>query len=63
MLKKGFLAGTAFYVCTAHNDKVLKQFEESLDPIFEKIAQCEIDRDINKLLDGPVCHSGFKRLN
>ena len=20
-------------------------------------------RDINKLLDGPVCHSGFKRLN
>ena len=63
MLKKGFLAGTAFYVCTEHNDQILEKFEENLDPIFEKIGQCEIDQDIDNLLNGPVCHGGFKRLN
>ena len=27
------------------------------------INECEQGRDINSLLKGPICHSGFKRLN
>ena len=63
MLKKGFLAGTAFYVCTEHKSEILQMYEENLDPIFRLVSECEVDRDINVLLDGPVCHAGFKRLN
>ena len=29
----------------------------------ETIQECENDRDIMSLLDGPICHSDFKRLN
>lgn len=63
MLKKGYLAGNSVYVCTEHNDDVLDGFFTELDPIFRKIQECEHDRKIHSLLDGPVCHSGFKRLN
>ena len=63
MLRKGFLAGTAFYVCTEHTQEVLDLYETNLDPIFQLIGECENGRDIDKLLSGPVCHSGFKRLN
>jgi len=63
MLKRGFLAGTAFYACTKHTDQVLEQYENNLNPIFEKIKSCEKNRDIDMHLDGEVCHAGFKRLN
>ena len=63
MLKKGFLAGTAFYACTEHTDQVLEQYENNLKPIFEKIKNCEKNKDIDMHLDGETCHAGFKRLN
>ena len=63
MLKKGFLAGTAFYACTAHTKEILEIYEHNLDPIFKTISECNNDRVIDELLEGPVCHSGFKRLN
>jgi len=63
MLKKGFLAGTAFYACTKHSDQVLEQYKNNLDPIFEKIKNCEKNKDIDMHLDGEACHAGFKRLN
>jgi len=63
MLKKGFLAGTAFYACTAHSDEILEEYEKNLSPIFKQIKDCEEGRNINSLLDTEVCHSGFKRLN
>ena len=63
MLKKGFLAGTAFYACTEHTDQVLEQYENNLKPIFEKIKNCEKNQDIDMYLDGEPCHAGFKRLN
>ena len=34
-----------------------------LDPIFSKIAECEDGKSIDTMLDGPVSHSGFMRLN
>ncbi len=63
MLGKGFLAGNSVYVCTDHTPAVLDAYFEALDPIFATIKQCEEGRDVMGLLKGPVCHSGFKRLN
>ena len=64
MLKKGYLASTNFYASTAHNSKIINEYLELLDPIYHKIYKCENEMlNIEDLLDGPVCHSGFKRLN
>ena len=64
MLKNGFLASTHFYSCIKHTDKFLTKYFNVLDSIFNTISKCEKDElNIDKLLDGPVCHSGFKRLN
>ncbi len=63
MLAKGYLAGTSVYVCTEHTPEVVAKFFDALDPVFASIKECEEGRDVMKLLKGPVCHSGFKRLN
>ncbi len=63
MLAKGYLAGTALYSCIAHTPEIVNRYFEQLDPVFGLIAECENGRDVMTLLKGPVCHSGFKRLN
>lgn len=63
MLKKGYLAATNVYVCTAHTEEILDGYFEALDPVFATIRECESGRSIDSLLEGPVCHAGFKRLN
>jgi len=64
MLKKGFLASTHFYACTEHTDKHLDLYFDALSEIYNTIYKCESEElDINSLLNGPVSHSGFKRLN
>ncbi len=63
MLAKGYLASNCVYACIEHSDDVINGYFEILDPIFGLIRECEDGRDINSLLKGPLCHSGFKRLN
>ena len=63
MLKRGYLSGTATYMCTEHTEEVLDRYLTALDPVFELIQSCEAGGNILDLLDGPVCHSGFSRLN
>ena len=63
MLKKGFLAANSVYLCTAHDDAIIDEYIHELDGIFLKIKECEEGIDIFELLDGPVCHDGFSRLN
>ena len=63
MLKSGYLAATAVYTCTAHTPAIVDGYFDALDPVFALIADCEAGRDLATLLDGPVCHGGFKRLN
>jgi glutamate-1-semialdehyde 2,1-aminomutase len=63
MLRKGFLATTAFYACTAHTSELVDRYMEALNEVFAKIRECEDGLDVVQLLNGPVCHSGFKRLN
>ena len=63
MLGKGFLASNSVYVCTEHTQDVVDEYFTLLDPIFQKIKQCEEGNDVMSLLNGPICDSGFKRLN
>ena len=63
MLKKGYLAATSCYTCLAHTPDVLEPYLDALDEVFGLIAECEAGRSVDELLEGPVCHGGFKRLN
>lgn len=63
MLSKGYLAGNSVYVSTEHTPEVVNGYFEAVDPLFALIKECEEGRDVMGLLKGPICHSGFKRLN
>jgi glutamate-1-semialdehyde 2,1-aminomutase len=63
MLKKGLLATTSVYVCTEHTPPVVDEYLEALDPLFAVVKECETGRPVDDLLEGPVCHAGFRRLN
>jgi len=63
MLKQGFLATTSIYVCTEHTPNIVDDYFDKLSPIFATIQECEDGRDVFSLLDGPVCDTGFRRLN
>jgi len=63
MLKKGYLASNSVYACTEHSNDVIDGYFDALDTVFGLIQECEQGRDVMSLLDGPICHAGFKRLN
>ena len=63
-LSNGFLASNGFYTSTAHTDEVINRYLEVYDKILHKIKKCiDEEESIDKLLNGPVAHSGFNRLN
>ena len=64
MLKQGFIGATSVYVSIAHTKKIVDDYFDILDGIFKKISKCEQkELDIKELLESPICHGGFKRLN
>jgi glutamate-1-semialdehyde 2,1-aminomutase len=64
MLKNGILASNVIYVCTEHGQQEIDNYLQVLEPLFKIISDCEnSELSIDALLDGPVCHGGFKRLN
>ena len=63
MLKRGYLAGNSVYVCTEHTPEILDGYFQALDPVFALLQECENGRDVMQLLQSPVCHAEFKRLN
>ena len=63
MLKKGYLAGTSIYPCTEHTPELVDRYFADLEPLFALIKECEDGRSVDPLLEGPVAHSGFRRLN
>jgi glutamate-1-semialdehyde 2,1-aminomutase len=64
MLKKNILASTNFYASIAHEDNYIQKYFSELDKVYAIIKKCENkELNINDLLEGPICHSGFKRLN
>ena len=64
MLKKGFLASTNFYACISHDNSKIDLYLNALSEIYNIISDCENKKlNIEDLLEGPICHSGFERLN
>ncbi|MEO5974675.1 MAG: aminotransferase class III-fold pyridoxal phosphate-dependent enzyme [Ilumatobacteraceae bacterium] len=63
MLAHGFLATTSIYVCIEHTPSIIDGYFDRLESIFATIQECEHGRDVFSLLNGPVCDSGFRRLN
>lgn len=63
MLKKGFLGSTNLNSCIAHTPEIMDAYFDALEPIFARIRDFEDGADVMKALEGPVCQSGFKRLN
>ncbi len=62
MLEKGYLATTAYYAMYAHSDDAIAKYLEASDDAFRKIAMAQREGTVEKLIDGPVAHSGFRRL-
>jgi glutamate-1-semialdehyde 2,1-aminomutase len=63
MLKRGFLAATSVYTCLAHTPEIIDQYFAALTPVFRLVKECQEGRPVEPLLEGPLCQSGFKRLN
>ena len=63
MLSKGFLATTSFYASVAHTSGLLDAYFDSLAEVFALIQKCQDGLDVHTLLNGPIAHTGFKRLN
>lgn len=64
MLKRGFLAYTGIYASYAHTDEIIDKYLAAVEEVFDEIASIEKSgNSVRNHLDGPVCHSGFERLN
>ena len=64
MLKRGYLASTAFYTSYAHSPEIIAEYLDNVDEVFSGIASAmKQGRKIEDMLEGDVCHSGFGRLN
>jgi glutamate-1-semialdehyde 2,1-aminomutase len=63
MLKRNILAANSVYVCTEHSEAALEDYFSALDDVFVLIEKCENGLDPTSLLDGPVAHNSFLRLN
>lgn len=62
MLERGFLAKNAFYATYAHRSHHVEQYLASVDDVFAMISRALEMREVERLLKGPVAHSGFRRL-
>jgi glutamate-1-semialdehyde aminotransferase len=63
MLSKGFLASTVFYSSVAHSPEVVDAYLAEVDKVFERLAGLSSPSEVKRLLNGPVSHVGFKRIN
>ncbi|MHA1979223.1 MAG: aminotransferase class III-fold pyridoxal phosphate-dependent enzyme [Candidatus Hodarchaeales archaeon] len=62
MLKKGYLASSSVYVSYKHTNEIINSYLEDTNDVFAFLKQA-IEKDkISDLLEGPVAHSGFRRL-
>lgn len=62
LLKEGFLAATSIYLSLAHTAEILDNYLDHFSVVLARIADADQNGDPLPL-EGPVAHSGFKRLN
>lgn len=63
MLKKKYLATCAFYVTYSHTKDIVDKYLKEIERFFSKYKTDMENEDIVKYLEGPICHSGFQRVN
>ena len=63
MLKRGFLASNVIYISLAHERHLCDQFLAAFEIVIKILKDAQVSETYNDLLEGPVCHSGFQRLN
>lgn len=63
MLKRGFLATNSFYACFSHTEVIVNDYLKNVEEVFIMISSAIKVGQLKTLLDGEVCHSGFKRLS
>ena len=64
MLKKKMLCSNALFLSVKHDEKTLNEYLDNLNEIFHKISKFEKGNlNIDNFIDGPICQSGFQRLN
>ena len=63
MLEKGFLATKAFNTTFAHQDQVIEEYLQAAEDAFSVIAQALAHGAVREMLQGPIQHTGFARLN
>ena len=64
MLKKNFLASTTVYLSIYHDKKVIDDYIDILNRLFQIINKCESgNEDIFKKLESPIAKKPFERLN
>ncbi|MCB1178977.1 MAG: hypothetical protein KDK36_15435 [Leptospiraceae bacterium] len=63
MLEKGFLAHFSFYPCAAHTEEHLNLYFEAAEEVFSICKKANDENTVEKLLDGPVRQTDFRRLS
>ncbi|MEK6982309.1 MAG: aminotransferase class III-fold pyridoxal phosphate-dependent enzyme [Candidatus Micrarchaeota archaeon] len=62
MLKGGYLASGGFYVSYAHKTKDVEAYADKVNEVFALLKSAIEKNEVEKMLNGPIAHSGFQRL-
>lgn len=62
MLERSFLAKNLYYAAFAHTHDHIAAYCDAVEEVFDQIAKAARKNQLDKLLKGPVMHTGFKRL-
>jgi glutamate-1-semialdehyde 2,1-aminomutase len=62
MLGLGFLDNCGFYATCAHTEEITNAYATALRQVFPVLGRAQRENQVEKLLRGPVGHSGFARL-
>jgi len=63
MLRKGYLTTVALYMTYAHTKKHISDYLKEIENFITKYKSDIETNNIDQYLDGPICHSGFNRVN
>jgi len=63
MLEESYLATNSLYASYAHTPKMVDEYLQAVDRVFETIGTALAEGSIRQQLDGPVAHTKFERLN
>ena len=62
MLNRGFLASKSVYVSYSHTEQHVAKYLENVDEVFGIIRKAIENGKVRSFLNGPIAHTGFRRL-